>query len=400
MYEKIDEFVGYVLSNDYKSLKKKEKSISIDATYYIQLPTYSQNREPGTSLLHLAAFANSLECVIMLLKRGFDIFKTDTLGRTPLNLAALGASVEVMSFILRIYAKENKLEELFRQCYKLDNMETNLIISASNGGCVDIFRLFEIYGFKLYSFSKQSKTICDICIERLAKNSHIEALKYVLDRIADDGISSNDKTPIMTAIINRNFEAAKVLIPHSDLNKVTKDNKTVLSYACFIGNAEMAKNLIPKIDFIDIPKDVKSKGAAHWICQLKDVGVARMVLERGIDVNRRDENNNPCVSDLIIRNSQADEESAFEILKMLIQYGFDIHATVPEKPSILEIFVLNLSPQPQIIDYLLSLGADANKVCETYGMAVKKIETIKEKLKGKCRNPQIAKIYQKYFGQK
>jgi hypothetical protein len=86
-----------------------------------------------------------------------------------------------------------------------------------------------------------------------------------------------------------------------------------IAIGCDLGNEEM----LAVIDRLD---DVKRGSEVHWLCECKSPRIARMMIDRGIDVNRVDSEKYVGPHRLVDR---ADDAVAIAILEMFVQNGWN-----------------------------------------------------------------------------
>lgn len=96
-------------------------------------------------------------------------------------------------------------------------------------------------------------------------------------------------------------------------------------------------------------------GPVHWICTALDVDIAKAFLLHNIDVNRINENNK---TGFHLMSDKVGKE-VIEILKLLINSGFDVNLKLP--CSVLECFCRSIKQSYKIIEFLIENGADIYK---------------------------------------
>lgn len=199
---------------------------------------------------------------------------------------------------------------------------------------------------------------------------NVKCLKELL-KGESSGKDTISETPIMVAIKNNQPEAVHLLIDAGeDPDIKIKDLyiffkwKCALSTACFNhvdGKVEFVRYLLSKISEIDIPSLEQKEAAVHWICRSKSPEIVKMVLERGIDVNRFDEKGRPGPYHLV-DSSKVPYQSIIEILDLLHQYGYDLNkfSRNPPGETILAHFLRSIEINDgvmSIIEWLLEHGA-------------------------------------------
>jgi hypothetical protein len=143
--------------------------------------------------------------------------------------------------------------------------------------------------------------------------------------------------------------------------------------ACFLANEEISELLIERATVIDPPDDTKRAAGVHWLCDCKSPRIARMMIDRGIDVSRVDSKKRVGPHRLV---DTADDATAIAILEMLVQNGWNVNQkNGPEKSTLLAEYVASIRRPIAVIRWLVTHGADLG------AMAVRGKGTIIQALK-------------------
>ncbi|EAY14225.1 hypothetical protein TVAG_486680 [Trichomonas vaginalis G3] len=386
MESELDALMGYknpeLLTNSNFQIDLKLPQSDIQ-NYKFLLP------KQGLSLLHIAAFADSLECFIYLFKNvGIPLTKPSTNGYTPIHYAVQGNSLEVLSFYLA-YSNikyDIDFQNIFESEYK-SSSDINLPYIAIATKSIHSLSILKKIG---YSISKlfQNSVYCLTNLVNLALDvEDIDCLEWILNNA---GIEDEEEINSLQKAISLDFDDAfYFLFSKNKENALIKNNsnQNALEIACRKQKTKIVEKIVRSIDNIDTPKDVKATCAVHWLCESQNLEIAKLILEKKIDVNRYDDNNRLGPYYMI---NPRNENLCLEILKLLVQNGLEIDGHAENKRTILGEYVMSIKKSPKIIEYLIDIGASL----DTY---VTPERTIKEQLLiTSQRNPAIKKIIDKY----
>lgn len=137
-------------------------------------------------------------------------------------------------------------------------------------------------------------------------------------------------------------------------------HETALSLACYQSFRQTVKYLCEHMSKVDIDPTIRAKAAVHWICQSNDPEIVKIVLKKGIDVNRLDENGHTGAYYL---QDHADQQTTIIIIELLYEHGFDLNiqgksVTGKEVNTILGDYVSSIHRPEKVIRWLLQHGAD------------------------------------------
>ena len=387
-----DEIVAFVINNDVEALAENQDKIQETANY--QIPNDSTKSKINSlskilpfnnlTLLHVAAYSNSTECFVFLNSNlGFPIDSPSADSFLPLHYACLCGSTEVAYYIFDCMTEE-EISSIFEADYK--DPTISLAELAIVNSSILILELLEDKGYDLTQVSGTSK-LQNVLMRAYSLNS-TKCLEWVLKNMSQSS-NKESMTPLMLAVAYDQEKAVKILLKsgESNVSYFNKFNQSALSLACYYSNVEYVKEIASYLVDVDLPSCINGQGAVHWICQSKSLEIARILLGKGIDVNRIDENGNvgPCYL-----GELCSEGFILDMLQLLIKHGFDINLHAPTGTSILGVFVASISKPYKAIDWLLEHGADTNIKSKSNLLIKEQMINIAK------RNPKMKAIVDKY----
>ncbi|OHT04692.1 ankyrin repeat-containing protein [Tritrichomonas foetus] len=214
------------------------------------------------------------------------------------------------------------------------------------------------YDSRLYSESQNPFLISIRCRK-------VDCLRELLHH-TELGTSNSSDTSIMKSIRINQPETIPLLLESGDnpdkfvFNPIRKEYESALSLACkaqINGKEEVVKLLLENINKVDLDRSIESPSAVHWICESRSPVICKLVLEKGIDVNRFDQNG--CSGPQRLTDCR-DEDVVIEILQLLIAFGYDMNLVSKNDNSkpILVHFCQSIVPSLRVIDWMLQNGAD------------------------------------------
>ena len=137
---------------------------------------------------------------------------------------------------------------------------------------------------------------------------------------------------------------------------------------------------------IELPPNLQCKSAVHWICISCKPEIARIILAKGIDVNRLDHDGHMGPFYML---DVGDEDEVIEVFELLLQAGLDINKKTKTTSSILGEFVTSITKPLKIIEWLLAHGASMNSKLKTG-------QTIYEFMRHCEHSPELSVLAKKY----
>ena len=315
--------------------------------------------------MHIAAYFDSLECLIFLRRCGWPLNMPSSNAYRPIHYACVNGSYECTSYILSQDPSQAK-----------DNAETNhgIVYLATWSSKPKILKMVLMNGADL----KSQITLNDKPMTRAIETRSVDCLKLLLKYKCPIQIEHKFYTPVMLAIVHGMFDAVPLLVEagqkpdevteipnqNSDnLSFVMSSHETALSLACKQNSLKTVKYLCSKMDKVDLNENINDAAAVHWICSTGNPEIVGTVLDKGINVNRLDGNGRSFAHYLI--SGAHDSSSMINILEQLLTKGLDLNLLCKSPNgelhnSILSEFVTAIDKFPQVIKWLLNHGADPN----------------------------------------
>ncbi|OHT16844.1 hypothetical protein TRFO_12942 [Tritrichomonas foetus] len=351
-FEKLEELI---LRDDEKLYEKHDFAISNSDTNKILKMT-------NLSLIHIAAFFDSFECFLVLEKIGGLSPQLKSVESVhPIQYACYGNSLEVVSYILLKYPQEAKIATPIQyslyfccasSCYKDDR----------------IINLLRKYG------TPYPNCITDQHYSPVYKSITLKndvTLKALLNVKKLSSKEQKDFSPLMTAIIYKEYEAIDILLNSGeDAGFFLPNGKCALYCACFINHhtsdgsdsqIELIERLLRLTETINIEPNIPNiAGPIHWICRSSSPNIARLFFKYHpeIDVNRVDENNftGPVILAFLREISSND---IIEIISLCLKHGYNLNTYNRQnrQKSLIEVFCFAITVQPLVVQFLLDNGA-------------------------------------------
>ena len=158
-------------------------------------------------------------------------------------------------------------------------------------------------------------------------NGDVEVTRILLERGADTNILGHGTSPLMSASTEGHAEVVRLLLKHgANANAQVKDTTIPLQIAVLFGH----------------------------------VGTTRVLLEHGLDANARDAYGATLLHLASSGSSRrANLEDRLDLVRLLVQYGSDIHAQ--DNNGRTPFMLAKLSRFPEIMQLLLEYGAEDHR---------------------------------------
>ncbi|OHT08776.1 hypothetical protein TRFO_22604 [Tritrichomonas foetus] len=365
----------YVLTNNFEHLSRYVDSDP--NSRYIRSTNFSINNDrmcnshrqflpmKSLSLMHVAALCDSLECFCILHQKSrLSVSIENASSLHPIQYACFSDSLEIVTYICHV----NPYEAIhqFPPEYSLF-----LCFSMRCGNSDKIIRFLQSKGTEYPKYAEYSPLKASIMKNNIPQ---LIALLFILK--ACDPKSSL----IMTAIKQQEFDAVPILVEAGeDPSYVNEDGRSAIDLACFTNrrvngidsNYNILKIMLEKVNSIE-PKMTNVNGPEHWICRAQSPEIAKLFFNQPhltIDVMRINEKGITGPSLLltpITYNSQCDVfTNSLKILKLFLENGFNVNYMNREThtPTLLEAYLSNIKPSPEMIEWLLNYGANPYLEC-------------------------------------
>lgn len=278
---------------------------------------FSENNEPWTTGLHLAANFNLENAIVALLQRGFDPGRRDLYGRTPLLVAAETGSKAVVEQLLK---HGSSMEECTDERYGYIVGCTALHLAAINGH-VNVVRLLLDRGAAINSQSSDH----DTPISGAVRSGQAEVVQVLLDARADRTFHNTgnlDSTTLMSiALLDEDIDMVQLLLAAGvDVNERDKGlHATGLWDAAYFQSLDCVRVLLEAGADPNIPGGTSQDSPLMMVCSRyteSSIPVVKMLLDAGANVDYVDSNGSTAY-DLAKRAQN------FRIAEYLLERGAD-----------------------------------------------------------------------------
>jgi ankyrin repeat protein len=337
-------------------------------------------RENHLTPLHLAASEGHLDICQILLEQNADVRVHDDSGYTPLHLAASSRHLEIARILLKYNAEVNSRDE---------DGSTPLFIASSTGN-LDILRLLLAHDADAFVHDNKGRTPLHLAAIR----GHIEVARRLLELKADINVLDNrgltplhhasqsrrrgdpdivqlvrllldngadlhardnrGNTPLHFAAPRGHLEVTRMLLElKADVNSLNDEGSTPLQRASQVqreGKSDIMRLLLYYGANVNV-YDTRRNTPLHFAVSKDHLEAARMLLERGADVNsQNDEGLTP-----LQRASQIQQEGKSDVMRLLLDYDANsnvddkrrntpLHSRCPEVTSNLPVCYLSEGP--------------------------------------------------------
>lgn len=331
----------------------------------------------NVTILHIAAFANSLEifqyCVDIL---EIDVDSLSACEYGSIYYAVAGNAIEVFAYITlktKILPAKYKSNELIK--------------CAVQSHCTQMLRM-------LLAFCNISNVVDGTLLDIAMGNKDYDTLKILMEIFVSE---DNNKTILMHAITksSNDIDCVKMILKSGADPDVFYNGVSAFYLACEIGQNQIAALVAKYTNIFDIDdkfEKQKRKKCIHYLCRLGDYDVMKYVLQKAnIKVNAVDERGYVGPAYLLDRVGDND---FIRIMDLLIEYNFNINKSNSEMIPFIYFFLKkSIKKSLTVLKYLIKNGADLDYV-------VDECETVKDKLMRipKFKNvPELINWKKKYF---
>lgn len=329
-----------------------------------------------TSPMHMAAEANDIETIKVLLESGFDVDALNEKGRSALMIACIKGHYELAELLLEHGANKELLDNqgnnilIILSCFNdaegvrfllskgfdtelVDKAGFTPLLRACNAGAGDAAKLLLDAGADIQARNKYNQSalvlsarggLLDLvkyfieqgiseheldgfgfnAFAQACVATRVEVMKFFLARGANPSACTEGeyKSTMLILSITKNrensVEAVQTLLDAgADIEGVNIYDESALRYAC-------ARNMLPVINLlIDrgacINDEQKKENAIHTAINWYSLAAVELLLERGLDVNCRD-------ADDVTPLQLAAWYGALDIATLLLEKGADLES--------------------------------------------------------------------------
>ena len=248
----------------------------LDSDLKCNVPEYKQFVLPNTGLTmaHAAAYVDYLEVLSEIIEENPQIAMTPTRdGYIPLHYACAGGSVECVAYLL---AAMSELGVSQNEWVAIEhNVSNSTYYLAALGKHHKVLALLQRFQFSM--IRSDQERVADAVL----RNKDMESLNVVYPMIREG------RDLVERAMRAHNFEAVHFFI--EDGHPIDGPKFSGLQLACTYEDTAETVELIRKICFHTPSLEVTAEtGPIHWVCGFGNFSVLEMLVQKGIDVNRRD----------------------------------------------------------------------------------------------------------------
>ena len=315
--------------------------------------------------LHMAADRGLLEVTRILIKRGASINARDSSDRTPLHPIYRDKSrtFDDTYFDVVLYLLEHGADV---DTQANTEHSTPLHLALYHGG-FKVARLLLDRGVNINVQDKKGRTPLHEVLTELDDSYpdyFVDAVRFSLDHGADVDVGDNNgSTPLHVISQYGNIEAARLLLEHGAcVDAQDNDHSTPLHFASRCGNAEVA-HLLLKHGANIITRNKQGHTPQDLLLAMESVGLdigpvrsflerdaavdavdynhltllhkasydgnaiaAQLLLERGADVNARNEEGDTPLHRALVMLGDGCEAHYFDTIQVLLEHGADVDA--------------------------------------------------------------------------
>jgi ankyrin repeat protein len=276
--------------------------------------------------------SDALECFIFLVNGGHRIDDATQSDHHPIHYACACGSFEVLSYILGRLPSEVRCNGL-------------LPLAAQS-------RSPAILGALLSHGAKHEPPAENPAVIAI-NNLDTDSLRVLLRAGVRAGTLG-----LIRAVYHGSAAIVRMLLESGerpDRYDGTTDDSPI-AMASFLGNEEILEILLERATVIDPPDDTRRGAGVHWLCECRCPRIARIMIEKGIDVSRVDGDRLVGPERLVDR---ADDAVAIEILEMLVKRGWNVNQeNGKDQSTLLAAYVESMRRPVPVIRWLITHGAD------------------------------------------
>jgi hypothetical protein len=311
------------------------------------------------SLLHIAAYYDNLEVFLFLVTLAESSPGSLTL-RTPsgasylpLHYACYDAARECTAYIL-----EQDPEQAAMQC-ECPWQPVFLATCAKSSEILQM--LFDVKDPPVDLRSPKNAKNQPFALA--LKNGAHDCLLLLLQKSCKTDVDGYNLSPLMVAV---SHQAEAALEPLLDLGLdpyfVSMRGDTVLSLACVNGDLRSVRLLCDRMDYIEInATEMNFSSIVRSAVASGSLDVLKTVLTKGdVEVNRYDSAEEQPV-DAIRGESKISDDLGLKMLKMLIEFGYNINSRHPKTDKCFFDRLIEFTPMayPKIVEFLLESRVEA-----------------------------------------
>lgn len=295
------------------------------------------------TLLHIAAYADSFDCFLILHEKyKFPLNAQSAGSLLPIHYACKSSADEIAYYILEHDPEQAK--------------QSSILLYTVQCGNSELLKCLLNHGASLNSNSADYQKV----IEAALNNTNLECLK-----VLKQFFSNKNDYPISFACAQLNPERLPEFFQIDDLKiSFSKKNSDPISLLYLLAqggpkNAHIVKEILGKATNpgkrISLEPREKCEGVCHWACRFADLDVADLLFNFGTVDLYRGNRSNQLGPSVMASSSFLSEEQIITMLDYLYtKWEFNFCRPNPHKgPSVLETFVRAIQAKPKVVRALL-----------------------------------------------
>ena len=327
--------------------------------------------ENKTTALHIAVNSGSVKMLEILLNKGADVNGANEQNHTPLILAIQKGNSSVATILLKNNAKfeNNILHQL---------MEQNLDIES------DILNILVQYGLNINQKDENDQT----ALNKAVKKNDIQASKILLENGAN-----LENIALHKFVQDNNLEMLQLLTKYDiDVDIENEDGDTALQLA--------TSNYTPQIIESLLKNGANTKGVSlHLFVEKNDIKMIDLLLHSGVDINKKDENDQTALNKAVNKND-------IQISEILLEQGaslenITLHKSVQdnnlEMLQILTKYNINVDIKNEygrtaLIEAVEAMEGSNNKIVEVLLASNASVVDVSLLFPIRCNNIDLVKL--------
>ncbi|EQB52672.1 hypothetical protein CGLO_07683 [Colletotrichum gloeosporioides Cg-14] len=302
-----------------------------------------------------AADKGHTKIVKLLIANGADVNLKDPFDRTALHMAASGGYVEIVQLLLDANAEVNAMTTEY---------ETSLGWTCSSGH-LKVVRLLLDWGAVMNPPGGMSVNVLQLA----CSYGHVEIVRLLLNKGADvHGLGENSESPLESAASYGDVRIVSLLLQHgASLTLLPNQIGDALQSAAARGDERTMRILLDAgmpvgrsmerdvcASLAGEEQDGHAMSALWAAAKSRHVGAVRMLLDAGVGPNNAWAKNNGILQRFYNPHGQQE----VEIMKLLLDHGFDVNDSESADESALESAVR--AGREDIVRLLIDRGANVN----------------------------------------
>ncbi|KAI8292227.1 Ankyrin-3 [Colletotrichum sp. SAR11_57] len=281
----------------------------------------------------VASDKGHIKIVDLLIANGADVNLKDPFDLTALHVAASGGYVEIVQLLLDANAEVNAMTAEY---------ETSLGWACSNGH-LKVVRLLLDWGAVMKPPGGMSVNVLQLA----CSYGHVEIVRLLLNKGADvNGLGEHSESPLESAAAYGDVRIVSLLLQHgASLTLLPNQIGDALESAAAYGDERIMRILLDAgisvgrsterddcASLVDEEQDGHAMLALWVAAKNRHVGAVRMLLDAGVGPNNAWAKNNGILQRFYNPHGQQE----VEIIKLLLDHGFDVNDSESADESALE----------------------------------------------------------------